>query len=76
LESKWSKPRPTTRAELEKFLHLYSKRQIAPTESLWGKNYKLGNDERMIQYMILWNAPLDVVYDKRGRIVMIYTSYE
>ena len=30
----------------------------------------------MIQYMILWNAPLDVVYDKRDRIVMIYTSYE
>ncbi len=76
LEGKWSKAEPNTRAELDKFLHLYSTRQISPTESLWGRDYKLGDGERMIQCKILWNVPLDVVYGKDDRIMMIYTSYE
>ena len=76
LERSWSKAQPTTRAELEKYLHLYSTRQILPSESNWGKDYKLGGGERMVQYLILWNAPLDVVYNKDDRIMEIYTSYE
>ena len=32
--------------------------------------------ERMIQYMILYRAPLDVVYTTNDTIVAIYTSYE
>jgi hypothetical protein len=76
LERSWSKAQPATRAELEKYLHLYSIRQISPSESGWGKNYKLGEGERMVQYLILWNAPLDVVYNKDNRIMAIYTSYE
>ena len=76
LESNWSKAHPTTRVELEKYLHLYSTRQISPGESDWGKDYKLASGERMIQYLILWDAPLDVVYDKGDQIKAIYTSYE
>jgi hypothetical protein len=76
LEAVWSKTQPTTRAGLEKHLHLYSTRQISPSLSDWGKNYKLGEGEKMLQYSILWNAPLDVVYDKHDNIVTIYTSYE
>ncbi len=76
LENKWSKAQPTTRAELEKYLHLYSIRQISPSESNWGKDYKLGEGEKMVQYLILWNAPLDVVYNRGNHIMAIYTSYE
>jgi hypothetical protein len=31
---------------------------------------------RMVQYSLLWHAPLDVVYDAEDRIQAIYTSYE
>lgn len=30
----------------------------------------------MTQYLLLWNAPLDVVYTSNDVIVAIYTSYE
>ena len=32
--------------------------------------------ERMIQYRLLYSAPLDVVYTSNNTIVAIYTSYE
>ena len=76
LESNWSKVNPTSRAGLEKYLHLYSTREISPSESNWGRDYKLGEGERMVQYLILWKEPLDVVYDKDENIMVIYTSYE
>lgn len=76
LESAWRAARPRTRLELERHLHLYSTRTIVPAESCWARNYKLKAGESMLQYEILWHAPLDVVYDQTGRIVMIITSYE
>jgi hypothetical protein len=30
----------------------------------------------MVQYLILGQAPLDVVYDSEDRLQAIYTSYE
>jgi hypothetical protein len=57
-------------------LSLYSMRQIQPAESCWGSRRQLASGETMIQYLILWHAPLDVVYDQGNRIQMIYTSYE
>ena len=30
----------------------------------------------MTQYLLLWNAPLEVVYTSNNKIVAIYTSYE
>lgn len=78
LESKWSKADPKTKVDMEKYLHLYSQREIQPKDSTWGKSYVLNDGERMMQYCILWNknCPLDVVYDKDDAILAIYTSYE
>ena len=78
LESKWNKAEPKTKADLEKYLHCYSLREIQPKESMWGNGYNLKDGERMMQYGILWNkkCPLDVVYDKDDNISAIYTSYE
>jgi hypothetical protein len=36
----------------------------------------LAPGERMVQYLLLWHAPLDVVYDRQDGIRMIFTSYE
>lgn len=76
LENGWYEAHPKTRAELEKFLHLYSTRTITPAQSCWGRHRPLASGETMIQYQILWHAPLDVVYDASGRITAIFTSYE
>jgi hypothetical protein len=76
LESKWSAAKPTTKAQLESCLSLYTQRDIQPTQSAWGKDYKLGPGERMTQYRLLYSAPLDVVYSSSNTIVAMYTSYE
>jgi hypothetical protein len=76
LEAKWSAANPTTKAQLESLLSLYSEREIQTTQSMWGRDYKLQSGERMIQYRLLYNAPLDVVYTSTNTIVAIYTSYE
>jgi hypothetical protein len=76
LEQAWVQADPQTKAELEQHLSLYSTRVIQPVDSDWGRNYVLANGERMIQYRILWDAELDVVYDRSDKIVEIFTSYE
>jgi hypothetical protein len=76
LESRWHAASPQTRAELERHLSLYSTRTITPAESCWGKHRALAHGETMIQYELLWHAPLDVVYDASGGIQAIFTSYE
>lgn len=76
LESKWHPADPKRMHDLEKHLNLYSVKVIDPSQSGWGKSYKLKVDERMVQYLILWNALLDVVYDKHDNIIRIFTSYE
>jgi len=76
LESKWHPANPKTRVELESFLSLYTKREIQPSQSDWGRSYKLQPGEHMIQYLLLWSAPLDVVYTSNDTIIAIYTSYE
>ncbi len=54
----------------------YSKRSIAPSNSMWGRDYVLKPDERMIQYLIFSKEPLDVVFDRESRVVAAFTSYE
>ena len=76
LEAQWSPSKPRTREELEAFLSLYSRREIHPSQSHWGRDYALRPGEQMIQYLILWRAPLDVVYSSNDAVVAIYTSYE
>lgn len=76
LESKWWQAKPKTRTEMESYLALYRVKTIQPQESMWGNRHLLKPGEQMVQYMILWNAPLDVVYDRDDRIVARYTSYE
>jgi hypothetical protein len=76
LEAKWRPADPKTKAELESFLSLYSKRDMQPAQSEWGHDYKLQAGERMTQYLLLWSAPLDIVYSSNNTVVMIYTSYE
>ncbi len=76
LESKWFPANPKTKVELESYLSLYSKREIQPSESGWGSNHHLQAGERMTQYLLLWSAPLDVVYTSDDRVVAVYTSYE
>lgn len=76
LEERWNKAQPKTRNELEQYLYLYSTKTILPSQSMWGWNYELKDDEKMVQYLLLWKAPLDVVYDSNDNIRAIYTSYE
>ena len=75
LESKWRPANPQTRAELESMLSLYTKSDITPEQSGWGRDHKLQSGERMTQYSLL-GAPLDVVYNRDNSIVAIFTSYE
>jgi hypothetical protein len=75
LESKWRPADPKTRAELESHLSLYTKRDIPPDQSGWGRDYKLQSGERMTRYSLL-GSPLDVVFTSNDSIVAIYTSYE
>lgn len=76
LESRWRPVNPKSRAELESFLSLYSRRDIQPSQSDWGRGHQLEPGERMTQYLLLWNAPMEVVYSSNDGIVAIYTSYE
>ena len=76
LESNWSKANSKTKVELEKYLNLYSEKVIDQKTSMWGHDHKMAANERMVQYLILWLAPLDVVYDDRDNVKTIYTSYE
>ena len=76
LESKWYPANPKTKAELESYLSLYAQHDIQPLHSDWGRNHQLKPGERMTQYLLLWSAPLDVVYSSNDMIVAIYTSYE
>jgi len=76
LESSWSPAQPKTRSELESYLSLYSQKDISPMQSEWGRNHVLQPGERMTQYLLLWSAPLDVVYRSNDMIGAIYTSYE
>ena len=76
LEAKWHPADPGTMADLESHLSLYSRQDIPPATPGWGMNHQLQPGERMTRYLLLWNAPLDVVYTGDDRIVKIYTSYE
>ena len=75
LESKWRPANPETRAELESMLSLYTKRDILPEQSGWGRDHKLQSGERMTRYSLL-GSPLDVVFTSNDGTVAIYTSYE
>lgn len=78
LESRWSKANPTSKAQLESYLHCYKTREIQPSQSMWGNQYQMKPGERMTQYCLLWDerCPLDVVYDDSDNIKAIFTSYE
>src|SRR5450432_1985516 len=53
LEDEWTAARPQSKSDLERHLHLYSKRIIAPTSSCWGHRYSLAQGEVMVQYLLL-----------------------
>lgn len=76
LESKWRPANPKSRTELESHLSLYTKRDILPEVSAWGRDHKLQTGERMTRYSLLGLLPLDVVYTSDDAIVTIYTTYE
>lgn len=76
LEGRWTAAKPTTRSQLESCLALYSQRDIPPSQSGWGRNHQLGPGERMTQYLLLYQAPFEVVYTSDDKIVAMYTSYE
>jgi len=76
LELTWFPAKPKTRVEMESYLSLYSTREIQPSKSDWGRKHVLREGDRMIQYMILWAAPLEVVYDCNNNLLTFYTSYE
>jgi hypothetical protein len=78
LESKWGPTHPQTRVELESHLSIYSRHNIEPSQSPWGKGRQLQPGERIVQYWLLYSpsAPLDVIYPNNDAIVAIYTSYE
>ena len=76
LESRWHPANPKTKVELESYLSLYSQHDILPSQSDWGRSHELHPGERMTQYLLLWTAPLDVVYSSNDMVLAIYTSYE
>jgi len=66
-----------TEAELDRRMcAFYTKRSIAPSNSMWGGDYALKPGERMVQYLIFAKEPLDVVFDSQSRVVTAFTSYE
>ncbi|HEU5124343.1 MAG TPA: hypothetical protein VFW05_09800 [Verrucomicrobiae bacterium] len=66
-----------TEAELDgRMWAFYTKRSIAPSNSMWGHDYALKPDERMVQYLVFAKEPLDVVFDRDSRVVAAFTSYE
>ncbi len=66
-----------TEAELDgRMWAFYTKRSIAPSNSMWGRDYALKPDERMVQYLVFSKEPLDVVFDHESRVVAAFTSYE
>jgi len=76
LERRWRPANPKTKAELESYLSLYTQKDIQPAQSEWGNQYQLQPGERMTRYLLLGNAPLDVVYSSSNTIAAIFTSYE
>lgn len=74
-EGSWMAAR--TEAELDDRMGaFYTKQSISPKDSLWGKIYHLKPGERMVQYLIFGKEPLDVVFDRHSRVVIVFTSYE
>jgi hypothetical protein len=66
-----------TESDLDRrILAFYTKQPIAPSNSMWGWDYTLKPDERMVQYLIFAKEPLDVVFDRDSRVVAAFTSYE
>jgi hypothetical protein len=66
-----------TEAELDsRMWAFYTKHSIAPSNSMWGRDYVLKPDERMIQYLIFAKEPLDVVFNSKSNVVVAFTSYE
>ena len=43
---------------------------------MWGRDYVLKPDERMIQYLVFAKEPFDVVLDRESNVVVAFTSYE
>lgn len=76
LESKWQRTNPQTRTDLEKILHLYSVTSVDPSESEWGARPQPKKNEHILKYLILWDAPVYVVYDQEDAIVRIFPSYD
>jgi len=76
LESKWTAAHPQSRTEMEFHLSLYSMREIHPAQSGWGSNHSMQPGDKMIQYLLFWTQPLEVVYDKDDQLIATYTSYE
>jgi len=68
--------RPSSRAQLEGMLFLYSAERIEITNSLWGTNIVLEPGEYCWQYKILWREPIDVIYDSSDNVKYILPSFE
>ncbi len=79
LESKWSN-KVSHKSELEAIIYkipfLVQQKEIEPSKSEWGNEYHLNSGERMVQYTIMWQSELDIVYDENEVIVKSFTSYE
>jgi hypothetical protein len=67
---------PSRRGELESRLFWYSSRQIAITDSMWGKRYKLQQGQYCQQYNILGMMPIDVIYGGDDRVIHVMSSFE
>jgi len=78
LEPTWRNHDPQTRAEFEAITCCTRSRPADPSMSDWGSGHVLAPGEEMVQYGIFgdFSVPFEVVYDREGRIVARYTSYE
>ena len=74
-ENSWLQAKTETDLDHRMWM-FYTKRSIAPSNSMWGSSYTLGPGEHMVQYLIFAKEPLDVVFDRQSRVVAAFSSYE
>lgn len=65
-----------SQAELERKLWFSSSQSIECSESAWTQSYSADSNRRCRRYLVLGSAPIDVVYDTKGGVVAILSSFE
>ena len=76
--SAWLDKTKPPRETVNRRLWYCASRPIEAKDSWWGRNYKLKDGERFIQYRVfgLESWPIDIVYGPDGDTRIVFESYE